>query len=367
MRNKATDIVSVVTRLLLGLTFLFSGIVKAIDPLGTTYKIEDYLKAFGGFFTDLLPLAEPAAFALITVECLLGICLVCNIQIRLVAWLSLLFYLVMTPLTLYLALKNPVSDCGCFGDAVVLTNWQTFGKNVVLLTLVIVLFVCKKAWHQTFVWQMELGIVLLMTGASLGWMFYTLNHLPVLDFRPYKIGNNIVELMEYPEDAEEDQYDITFVYEKDGVEEEFTLQNYPKNDSTWTFVRQNSKLIKKGYEPPIHDFEILTEEYEDITYDILESEEPVTLAILYDLNKTNLKQAERLNALYEQCLMEGKAFYAVTGSGTDDQIAYRLQTNADYPICTCDPVTLKTIVRANPGIIVVQNGIVIDKYNMRQR
>ena len=139
MRNKATDIVSVVTRLLLGLTFLFSGIVKAIDPLGTTYKIEDYLKAFGGFFTDLLPLAEPAAFALITVECLLGICLVCNIQIRLVAWLSLLFYLVMTPLTLYLALKNPVSDCGCFGDAVVLTNWQTFGKNVVLLTLVIVL------------------------------------------------------------------------------------------------------------------------------------------------------------------------------------------------------------------------------------
>ena len=367
MRKKTIDILCFVTRLLLGLTFLFSGAVKAIDPLGTTYKIEDYLKAFGGFFTDLLPMAEPAAFALIAVECILGICLVLNIRIKVVSWLSLAFYLVMTPLTLYLAIKNPVSDCGCFGDAVVLTNWQTFAKNVVLLSLVVVLFACRKAWRQTFVWLAELLIVLVMAGASVGWMCWTLYHLPVMDFRPYKIGNNIVELMEYPEDAEEDLYEITFVYAKDGVEQEFTLENYPKGDSAWTFVRQNSKLIKKGYEPPIHDFELLTEDYEDITYDVLESEEPVTLAVLYDLNKADLGQAVRLNELYERCLIAGQAFYAVTGSGTDDQIAFRLKTQADYPICTCDPVTLKTIVRANPGIVVIQNGIVIDKYNLRNR
>ena len=367
MRKKTIDILSFASRLLLGLTFMFSGAVKAIDPLGTTYKIEDYLKAFGGFFTDLLPLAETAAFVLIAVECILGICLVFNIRIKVVSWLSLLFYLVMTPLTLYLAIKNPVSDCGCFGDAVVLTNWQTFAKNVVLLCLVIVLFACRKAWRQTFVWQAELLIVLMMAGGSVGWMFWTLNHLPVMDFRPYKIGNNIVELMEYPEDAPEDVYEYSFVYEKDGVEQEFTLENYPKGDSTWTFVRQNSKLIQKGYEPPIHDFEILTEDYEDITYEILESEEPVTLAVLYDLQKTDIEQAVRLNALYEQCLIAGQAFYVVTGSGTDDQIAFRLRTNADYPICTCDPVTLKTIVRANPGIVVIQNGMIIDKYNLRNR
>jgi uncharacterized membrane protein YphA (DoxX/SURF4 family) len=355
-------------RLVLSLTLILSGFVKAIDPLGTTYKIEDYLKAFGGFFTDLLPLAEPAAWCLITIEFVLGICLLLNIRTNWTAWLTLAFYCVMTPLTLFIALKNPVSDCGCFGDAIVLTNWQTFYKNVILIALAIMLVCFRRNVHQTWQTWVEVVFVACALVFVLCFMTWTLLHLPIKDFRPYKIGNNIPELMEIPEGAPADEYEIALIYAKDGVEQTFTLQNYPKGDSTWTFVDQQSKLIKKGYEPPIHDFELLTMDFEDITYDILESEEPVTLVIMYDLAKTDRKQFPKLKALYEK----SSPIFFVTGSGSNDIYAFGVelgltQAQIENTFCTCDPVTLKTIVRANPGVIEVQYGTIIDKYNLRNR
>ena len=369
--NPAFRLIASISRILLGLVFIFSGVVKAIDPLGTVYKIEDYLKAFGGFFTELLPMAEVAAWALIILELLLGVCMVLNIRTQW-TWISLVFYLVMTPLTLYIALTNPVSDCGCFGDAVVLTNWQTFWKNVVLIILAIVLVALRKSTRQLWSNWMEVVFAAITITAAVAFMAWTRCHLPMKDFRPYKIGNHLPTLMEYPEDAEPDVYEYSFVYEKDGVEQTFTLDNYPKGDSTWTFVRSNSKLIKKGYEPPIHDFEIINAEGEDLTWDILESEEPVTLVVMYDLKKADKQQmAKVVNLLGDEAMrQEGDeaGVYILTGSGTDDIINFCLE----YPalsdcICTCDPVTLKTIVRANPGAIVVQNGTVIDKYNLRDR
>ena len=366
MNNKASKILAIMARTLLGVTFVFSGFVKAIDPLGTTYKIEDYLKAFGGFFTDLLPLAQTAAFCLIAVEFVLGVCLLLNIRTNITSWLSLAFYCVMTPLTLYIALNNPVSDCGCFGDAIVLTNWQTFWKNVVLITLVIILLCTKKSLHQTWQTWMEIVLVLCSLLLVLIFMFWTLLHLPIKDFRPYKIGNNLPALMEFPEDAEHDVYEISLIYAKDGQEQEFTLQNYPKGDSTWTFVEQKSTLIKKGYEPPIHDFELLTMDYEDVTYDVLESEVPVTLVIMYDLDKADRKQMSKVNKLMLQCQANNEPFYIVTGSGEQTIENFGFD-NFEEIFCTCDPVTLKTIVRANPGVIVIQNGNVIDKYNIRNR
>ena len=380
-RLSPSRLVASISRTLLGLVFVFSGAVKAIDPLGTVYKIEDYLKAFGGFFTELLPLAEVAAWGLIILELLLGVCMLLNIRTQWTSWLALFFYLVMTPLTLYIALTNPVSDCGCFGDAVVLTNWQTFWKNVVLILLAILLVALRKHTRQLWSNWMELVLVVLTIVVAVAFMTWTRLHLPIKDFRPYKIGNHLPTLMEYPEDAEPDQYDISFVYAKDGVEQTFTLENYPKGDSTWTFVRQESRLIKKGYEPPIHDLEILNADYEDLTWDILESEAPVTLVVMYDLAKADKSQIAKVEALAsnlspfasssETLPLEGElegAFYILTGSGTDDIINFSLEYPAlsDY-ICTCDPVTLKTIVRANPGVIVLQNGIVIDKYNLRDR
>ena len=372
-------LIASISRTLLGLVFIFSGVVKAIDPLGTVYKIEDYLKAFGGFFNELLPMAELAAWALIILELLLGVCMVLNIRTQWTSWFALLFYLVMTPLTLYIALTNPVSDCGCFGDAIVLTNWQTFWKNVVLIVLAIILVALRKHVRQLWSNWMEMLLVALTILAAVVFMSWTRNHLPVKDFRPYKIGNHLPTLMEYPEDAEPDVYEYAFVYEKDGVEQTFTLENYPKGDSTWTFVRQESKLIKKGYEPPIHDLEIMNANYEYLTWDILESEEPVTLVVMYDLKKADKAQIVKVESLASNLIasspdtlpLQGESegnFYILTGSGTDDIINFCLEypTLSDY-VCTCDPVTLKTIVRANPGVIVLQNGIVIDKYNLRNR
>jgi hypothetical protein len=312
-------------------------------------------------------LAATAAWCLITVEFVLGVCLLLNIRTNWTAWLSLAFYCVMTPLTLYIAIKNPVSDCGCFGDALVLTNWQTFWKNVILISLVIILLCTKKSLHQTWQTWVEIILVLCSLIFVLCFMWWTVLHLPVKDFRPYKVGNNIPQLMEIPDDAEPDQYEISLIYEKDGKQQTFNLQNYPKGDSTWTFVDQKSKLIKKGYEPPIHDFELLTMNFDDITYDVLESETPVTLVIMYDLNKTDRKQLPALKALYDQ-----RPIYFVTGSGEDDiyafgeELGFDLETTEDI-FCTCDPVTLKTIVRANPGVIVVQNGTIFDKYNLRNK
>ena len=365
--NKASHIIGSIARTLLALTFLFSGFVKAVDPLGTVYKIEDYLTAFGGFFTSLLPLATVAAVLLILTEWTLGVMMICNIRTGLTAWLALAFYAVMTPLTLYIALTNPISDCGCFGDALVISNWQTFWKNVVLTALVVVLLCTKRHIPQTFVWWAELSIVVIGLALAGGLMLYTHYHLPVIDFRPYKIGNNIPELMEIPEGAPHDEYAITLIYEKDGVEQEFTLQDYPRGDSTWRFVDQQSKLISKGYEPPIHDFVLMDYEGEDLTYDILEMDE-VVLAVMYDLSKTDLSQLPKVVQLCRELKRRDVPLYILT-SATDEQIEEFIEANSlvidRASFLTADGIMLKTIVRANPGVFVLNNGTITNKYNIR--
>ncbi len=364
--NKVAHIVGSISRTLLAITFLFSGFVKAIDPLGTTYKIEDYLHAFGGWFVQLDILAYPTAIALIAFEFLLGFCMLFNIRTQITAWLAFAMMLFMTPLTLYIAIENPVSDCGCFGDAIVLSNWATFWKNIVLLVLVIILLLTKRYIPQLFVGTAEGGLFTFGILGLLAIILVSQLTLPFIDFRPYKIGNHIPTLMEYPEDAEPDTYETTFTYIQNGVEQDFTLENYPKDDSTWVFVRQNTKLIKKGYEPPIHDFEIMDYDFNDITDEILTSEEPITLIIMYDLAKADTKQLAKVETLWEK----GNC-HILTGSTSDEIEAFCTEhfTNSDieYAFCATDPVTLKTIVRANPGVIVVQNGVIIDKYNLRNK
>lgn len=367
--KKALHITGSIARTLLALTFLFSGFVKAVDPLGTVYKIQDYLhEGFGGIFQWAIPAAGVAAVCLITLEWLLGIAMLLNVRTQWTSWITLLFYCIMTPLTLYIAIANPVSDCGCFGDALVITNWQTFWKNIILLLLSICLVICRKAIPELFSWWMEIIIALAALGSVAGIMGYSYTHLPQIDFRPYKVGNHIPTLMEIPDDAEVDQYEITLIYAKDGKEQTFTLENYPKGDPEWMFVDQKSVLIKKGYVPPIHDFEIETLEGDYVTQDILESEEPIALVVMYDLSKTDTTQLEKLMHM----IHEYPRVYFLTASGEEEIFAFAEELGWDEEttystFCFTDPITLKTIVRANPGVIVVQNGTIIDKYNLRNR
>lgn len=386
MKQSLKQFVATIARFLLGLVFILSGFVKAVDPLGTTYKIGDYLEAMGPVMELLTPLAIVAAFALITLEFTLGIMLVLNVKTKISSWVCLGLLIIMTALTLWIAIANPVSDCGCFGDAIILTNWQTFFKNIVLLALATILVLWRdtlpKTWNEATSWSIVGATIVIVVL----FMVYTLRHLPIIDFRPYKIGNNLPELMEVPEGAPVDEYQINLIYaDANGKEKEFTLENYPK-DSAWTFVRQKSKLVKQGYLPPVHDFELMNMEYEDVTYDILESEQPVTLVIMYDLDKADLKQMEKVTQLYHQCIQKQEPFYILTGA-TDaliEEFCYKIEerfntkngcasnrltpfNHWDSVFCTADPIMLKTIVRANPGVIVIQNGIVIDKYNLNNK
>lgn len=363
--SKVNNILLHSSRVLFGLVFVFSGFVKAIDPLGVTYKLQDYFVAFGGMFNSISDNAFVLAIALSTVELFIGLNLLLAIQVRRTAFLGLLFMLVMTPLTLYIALTNPVSDCGCFGEALIITNWETFGKNIVLLALILVVLFTTRPRQRFFILWIEWIAMTSFIGLGIGISLYAYNHLPQIDFLPYKKGVNIAEAMKIPEGAAQDVYETTFIYKKNGVEKEFTLENYPQNDSTWVFVDQKTILVEAGYKPAIHDFAIYNENLEDIVPDILEYKGYTYLLIMYDLNKTAEEGAKRAEQIYRKYKNTSVKFYALTAS-TDDVIdAFAQKTQISFPFFKSDPITLKTIIRANPGLVLIKNGTITGKWNWK--
>jgi uncharacterized membrane protein YphA (DoxX/SURF4 family) len=350
-------------RVLLGIVFVFSGFVKAVDPLGFTYKMEDYFTAMGPFFENFAPLAFVAAIVLAALELVIGVNYIFGIRLKETTWAAALFMLVMTPLTLWIALSNPVHDCGCFGDALVITNWQTFWKNIAISLVILCIFLLRKN-HKPFIgnksqWAFTAYAFIFSVGISM----YCYMHLPIIDFRPYKIGTNINDGMVMPENAEADSFDIKLIYKKNGLEKEFNLETYPK-DSTWEFVDQRSVLIKKGYEPPIHDFTIDDLEQGEITDIVLANEGYTFLLIAYDFSKANLSKSDQINKIYKYAQDNGYDFYAMTASIDEDIEKYKVQANATYPICLTDKVTLKTIIRSNPGLVLIKNATVLNMWHV---
>ena len=354
-----------ICRFILGATFVFSGFVKAVDPLGTYYKIQDYLAAFGmqQLLPDIVPLLMSVLLAVL--EFAVGMHLLLGIKRRFSTRLALLIMLVMTPLTLYLALTNPISDCGCFGDALVLTNWQTFGKNVVLLTCAIVLMITPWAMVRFLTKKMEWTLSNYCIVFALALAGYCLATLPIIDFRPYKIGNNIREGMEIPEGAKPTIFDTRFIMEKDGVKQTFTVDNYP--DSTWTFVSAETVVVGKGYEPPIHDFVMESlETGEDITDEVLDDPGYTFLLITHRTEEADEGNIDLINELYEYCLENGYKFYALSSSSAEAIELWRDRTGAEYPFCIMDDITLKTMVRSNPGLMLIKGGVILNKWPSSQ-
>ena len=359
-QSKAKSNLLLIARIIFGLVFLFSGFVKAVDPLGTAYKISDYLEAFS--LTPLDFLALPAALMLIAAEFTIGFNILFNVHLKGTTWVASLFMLVMTPVTLYLAISNPISDCGCFGDAIVMTNWQTFYKNVVLCIILAIIALLQK---QSRPWLSNWGawvVTLLPILISFAISIYCYNLLPVLDFRPYKKGNNIIEGMQIPEDAPLDKYETTFFYEKDGIEQAFTLDNYPAEDSTWTFVRQESKLIEQGYVPPIHDFSIVTEDG-DITDLILEDAGYTLLVISHKVEKAATKNIKCVKSTIANAKKAGANVIWLTSSYSDEIEEFKTQYGIEDTFGATDDITLKTIVRSNPGLVLIKDATVIEKWH----
>jgi uncharacterized membrane protein YphA (DoxX/SURF4 family) len=357
---KSKKIVVEICRILIGLVFIFSGFVKAVDPLGSAYKFHDYFAAWGMTFFDFAAL--PASFFLSALEFTLGVCLLAGVYRKIVSGLVLLFMSFMTLLTLYLAIFNPVTDCGCFGDALIITNWQTFFKNLVLITAAILVFLWRKEMTRLFS-RKSRSIVVVFTAIFIsGVSFYCYTYLPILDFRPYKIGNNISELMQIPEGAATDVYETTLVYEKDGVSQAFSMENYPKGDSGWTFVETINTLITKGYEPPIHDFTITTEDGDDITDELLTDDTYTFLLIAHKLEEANDAYIDKINTLYDYARQNEYRFICLTASLPQPINEWRESTGAEYPFGTMDDIALKTIIRSNPGLVLLHKACVVNKW-----
>ena len=350
-------------RFLLALVFIFSGFVKAVDPLGTQYKIQDYLEAFG--WVALVPAFLPflASVLQAMVEFCLGIYLLFGIRRRMTTLFVVVIMGVMTPLTLWLALSNPISDCGCFGDAVTLTNWETFGKNVLLLIAAVSVF----KWGnritplvtKRFDWLVAMYAFLYILGMTL----YCYRELPVFDFRPYRIGTDIRKGIEIPEGAKPTVYDTRFILQKNGVEKEFTLDDYP--DSTWTFVDSRTVVKEQGYEPPVRDFSIIRQEDgEDVTDEILTDDKYTFLLVAHQLSQADDSSIDLINELYDYSVEHGYQFYCLTSSPDSDIEDWQERTGAEYPFCLMDDITLKTMIRSNPGLMLLKNGVVINKWSV---
>ncbi len=358
--------IRVFSRIILGIVFIFSGFVKVVDPLGSAYKFSDYFNAFGLGFLD--GLALPLGIFLSAFELVLGITLILGYRRKIVYWVLMWFMVFFTLLTFILALFNPVSDCGCFGDALILTNWQTFLKNVILMVFVLVLYFQRNLEVDPgFPFKEWLVVVGLYAGVT--WFsIWNYNHLPLLDFRPYDVGTVIREEMEIPTDATVDEYETTLIYKNKntGKSESFSIEDYPRDTLDWEFESSESKLLSKGFEPPIHDFAIMDEYGMEVVDEILDDRDYSLLMISNNLPKAAeyaLLKARDWSQL--EVLANDFTFYAVTASPTEEVKTIAAELGLGYDFYAADEIMLKTMVRSNPGFLLLKNGIILGKWGYR--
>ncbi|MDR4988022.1 MAG: DoxX family protein [Bacteroidales bacterium] len=299
------------SRIITGAVFVFSGFVKAIDPLGSAYKFQDYFLAFGTewlFFSAL-----PMAVALSTLELVIGIGILFGISMRYSAWGGLLFMAFFTPLTLYIAITDPVPDCGCFGDAIIISNWSTFFKNIIILAAAIIVFIYRDRVTPLWSEKGDKRIIAAITAAVIGLSVYCLLYLPIIDFRPWKTGNNITE---------------------EGLIDNFFIEDDTGNDLTWDYY------FKEDY---------------------------WFLVSAYDLNRTNARAFERnITPLARDAEAQGYELVVLSGSPDVVVEAFRHDYQTPYPFYLSDEIALKTIIRSNPGLVLIKDGVVVQKWPFRR-
>ena len=351
-----------VCRFVLAVTFIFSGYVKAIDPLGTLYKLKDYAAAMS--LNGLLPdwMLVGVAIALGALEFALGVFMLFAVRRHVVSRITLAFMTAMTVLTLWIFVADPVKDCGCFGDALKLTNGETLLKNIVLSACA-ALVAWRPADMARFISRSNQWIVRYYTVAYIViTSVYCLYTLPIFDFRPYHVGMNIKQGMEIPEGAEQPEFESTFLLRKNGETREFTLDNYP--DSTWEYVDTRTVQTKKGYEPPIHDFALTScDTGEDITEQVLTKKGYTFLLVSPRLAVADDSNFGDIDQIYEYAEENGADFYCVTASANDEIERWRDLTGAEYQFCNADETTLKTMIRSNPGLMLLKDGTIIGKWS----
>jgi uncharacterized membrane protein YphA (DoxX/SURF4 family) len=345
-------------RIFVGILFIISGFVKLNDPIGFSFKLQEYFGAEVLNLEFLIPFALVIAIVIVIFELVLGIMLLIGYLPKFTLWSLLIMILFFTFLTFYSAYFHKVLDCGCFGDAIPLSPWQSFSKDVVLLLLILLLFFNSKYLTPVFAPSSHKWIVFLSFMASFIFCYYVLMHLPLIDFRAYKVGTNLLEEMKLPEDAQKAVYDYEWKFNKDG--KDFLIKNsgeFPQVDGEYIGV--DTKLVKEGDKPKIKDF-FIEKDGINVTEEIL-SKEKLLIIIAYNLSKTEKEGFGEIKKLSDEALAKGYTVIGLTSSGENQKRKITEEFNLSFDFYQSDETVLKTIARSNPAVLLLNGGTVKQK------
>lgn len=353
-----------IVRVIVGVLFIFSGLVKANDPLGLCYKTQEFFTALHLNF--LSPTALTLAVVMIGLEILAGVALLLGFKMRFFATLLLALMILFLFLTGYAYLSGRITECGCFGDCIPLSAGASFWKDVILFLLVLFLYRSRRRIKPAFGGFLTGLLMLAGVVLAFGLQWYALRHLPPVDCLAYKVGGNIPALMRIPPGATPDQYQTVFLYRKDGATREFAEDSIPWQDTTWQFVARRDKLVKKGdAEPPIKDFQITDFEGSDSTAAILEDPGFTFLWMVKDVAKAGSGWDQRMRSLESDCARYHIRLYGITASEAGAAGAFRAQHRLGFPFLEMDATVIKTAARNNPCLILLHHGTIEGKWSFR--
>ncbi|MDA9089592.1 BT_3928 family protein [Maribacter arcticus] len=347
-----------VVRIFVGILFIISGFIKLNDPVGFSFKLEEYFSQGVLDLPFLTPYALAISILVVVVEVMVGVMLILGYKRKITVWTLLAMIIFFTFLTFYSAYFNKVTDCGCFGDAIKLTPWESFTKDVVLLILILIIYAGRKYITPLVKPHTVKAALMVSLLACIGYVYYVLNHLPVIDFRPYEIGKNIEEGMSVPENAPKAIFEYKWKFNVNGNEEIYITNGaYPTVDGEYIDVE--TKEMQAGYEPPVHDFTV-EQEGEDFARSLLQ-EPKLVMVIAYDLRKSNLDVFKEIKSVAEKALKAGYKVIGMSASGPDQTTFLKKEYGLGFDFYFTDETTLKTIVRSNPGVLVLEKGTIKQK------
>ena len=346
-----------ISRVLVGVLFIISGLIKLNDPVGFSFKLKDYFAPDVLNLEIFVPFALAIAIFIVIFEVMLGVMLLLGYAKKFTIWSSLLMIIFFTFLTFYSAFFNKVTDCGCFGDAVKLTPWESFTKDVILLILLLIIYFGRVHIKPLFTSNLRKIIVYLTFIACMFLGYHVLQHLPIIDFRPYKIEANITEGMSYPPNAPKPIFEYHWTFNNNGIEKTVvTLGDFPKEEGDYTV---ETIMLQKGYEPPIHDF-TMERDGEDFTSIFLE-EENLIVVVAYSLSNSENEGFVPIKRMTDKAIKDGYQVIGLSASSKEVTESLAEEFKLNFKFYFCDETTLKTIIRSNPSIMELQKGTILQK------
>jgi len=358
-------IANFISRIIIGVVFIFSGFVKAVDPMGSVFKFNDYFTAFGISWMEFSSLF--LAILMSGIEFIVGFAILFGLRYKISSWGSFLFMLFFTPLTLYIAIANPVSDCGCFGDALILSNTDTFIKNIFILAAAIIVFLYRNKFKTSLSVKLQWGLISIASIFIVIISIYCYRHEPLIDFRPWKVGNKIEDYV--TPTAEIAEISLLYKNKKTGEVKEYAVNNYPWNDSVWVaeneFVDQKKTVIQEYQKALISDFVIHDDLGDDLTEGFVSNSDYNFMLFSYDLINSNKESFKKINEFAEKAQQDTYTFIGLTASPFSYIEEFRHEMQTLYPFYLVDEIALKTAIRSNPGIILLKEGMVVAKWGHR--